>query len=77
MKAFQHTNASTVGPGIKSTGAGMHLQHDKCTYSMLKVKRTYFTFDCMLKNAKRKLKWDHSEEAFPIFGSRKMWDHSG
>ena len=28
-KDFRRTNAPTVGPGIKSTGAQMHLQHAK------------------------------------------------
>ena len=28
-KDFRHMNAPTVGPGLKSMGARMHLQHAK------------------------------------------------
>ena len=40
-------------------------------------KETCFTFDYTLKYAVRKLTLGHSQEAFPIFGSRKMCHHSG
>ena len=42
-------------------------------------KGTCFTFDytCTLKYAERELKLGHSQEAFLIFGSRKMCHHSG
>ena len=40
-------------------------------------KETCFTFDYTLKYAVREIKLGHSQEAFPIFNSRKMCHHSG
>ena len=53
----------------KSSSSGIYQYFNS---SVRRVKETCFTFDYTLKYAMRELKLGHSQEAFLIFGSRKM-----